>query len=86
VTRDTQRPSRTENGRSKWTARRAAADTRCRQAGLLASKLHLFQPLDGFALVGDNLRLPDKRDGHEAHGDDTQNEDEADAGLLSGKP
>ena len=56
------------------------------QARLLTSELHLLQPLDRFALIGDNLRLPDERDGHEAHGNDTQNEDEADVGLLSGKP
>ena len=51
-----------------------------------AAKLHLFQPLDGFALIGDDLRLPDQRNGHEAHGDDAEDEDEADIGLLSGKP
>ena len=26
---------------------------------LLAAEFQLFQPLDGFALVGDDLRLPD---------------------------
>jgi len=52
----------------------------------LAAKLQLFQPLDGFALIGDDLRLPDERDRHEAHSDDAEDEDEADIGLLSGKP
>ena len=52
----------------------------------LAAKLQLFQPLDSFALIGDDLRLPDERDRHEAHGYDAEDEDEADIGLLSGKP
>src|SRR5580704_16335326 len=51
----------------------------------LTAELELFEPLDSFALVGDNLRLPDKGDGHEAHGDNTNNENQSDVGLLSGK-
>ena len=51
-----------------------------------ASELQLFQPLNGFALVGDNLRLPNERDRHEAHGDDAEDEDETEVGLLSGEP
>ena len=54
------------------------------RAGLTA-ELELFEPLDGLALVGDNLSLPDQRDGHAAHGDDTKEENKADAGFLGGK-
>ena len=50
----------------------------------LAAKFQLFEPLDGFALAGNDLRLPDERNGHEAHGDDAENQDEADIGLLNG--
>ena len=54
------------------------------RAGLTA-EFELFEPLDGFALVGDDLRLPDQRDGHAAHGDDTKDQNKADAGFLGGK-
>lgn len=50
---------------------------------LLAAELELFEPLDGFALARDDLRLPDKRNGHEAHGDDAKHKDESNVGLLS---
>jgi len=51
----------------------------------LTAKLESFEPLDGFALVGDNLRLPDQSNGHEAHGDDAKDENEANVGLVSRK-
>ena len=35
------------------------------------------------ALVGDDLRLPDERDRHEAHGDDAKNKNESNVGLRS---
>ena len=51
----------------------------------LTAELKLFEPLNGFALVGDDLCLPDQSDGHAAHGDDAQDQNDADAGLVSGK-
>jgi len=51
----------------------------------LTAELELFEPLNGFALVGNDLRLPYQGNGHAAHADNTKDEDEADAGLLSGK-
>ena len=36
-----------------------------------------FKPLDGFALIGDNLRLPDQTDRHYAHHDQAENDHEA---------
>jgi hypothetical protein len=51
----------------------------------LATELELFEPLYGFALVGNDLRLPDKGNGHEGHGDDAKNKNQSDIGLLSGK-
>jgi len=51
----------------------------------LASELKLLQPLDRLALIGNDLRLPDKGDGHEAHGDDAKNENQPNVGLLNGK-
>ena len=53
---------------------------------LLAAKLQLLQPLDGFALAGNDLRLPDQGNGHKAHGNNAEDEDDTDVGLLSGKP
>src|SRR5216684_4135658 len=76
--------------RRAWAGRRAAESRWLwRSAGdrmPSAAKFQLFQPLDGFALIGDDLRLPDEGNGHEAHGDDAEDEEEADIGLLSGKP
>ena len=76
--------------RRAWAGRRAAESSWLwRSAGdrmPSAAKFQLFQPLNGFALIGDDLRLPDEGNGHEAHGDDAEDEDEADIGLLSGKP
>ena len=43
----------------------------------------MFKPLDRLALIGNDLSLPEKRDGHEAHGDNAKNENEANAGLVS---
>ena len=51
----------------------------------LAAELELFEPLNGFALVGDDLRLPDERDRHAAHGDDTKNKNESNVGFLGRK-
>src|SRR5713101_1133954 len=80
----TRRSSHTVGGGGEWQNR--VAERGAGNRGLLAAKLDLFQPLNGFALVGDNLRLPDERNGHEAHGDDAEDEDETDVGLLSGEP
>jgi hypothetical protein len=55
-----------------------------RKVGLTA-ELEAFKPLDGFALVGNNLGLPDQGNGHATHGNDTKNENETDVGLVSGK-
>jgi hypothetical protein len=57
-----------------------------RRVSRLAAEFELFEPLNGFALVGDNLRLPDQSNRHEAHGDDAQDENESDVGFGSGKP
>ena len=51
----------------------------------LAAELELFEPLNGFALVGNDLRLPHQRDRHAAHGDDSKEQHDADAGFLCGK-
>jgi len=51
----------------------------------LTAELESFEPLDGFALAGNDLRLPDQRNGHEAHGNNAKHENEADVGLVSGK-
>ena len=51
----------------------------------LAAEFELFEPLNGFALVGDDLRLPDESHGHEAHGDDAQYKNKSDVGFGSGK-
>jgi hypothetical protein len=51
----------------------------------LAAEFELLEPLDGFALVRDDLGLPNEGDGHEAHGDDTKDKNKADVGLGSGK-
>jgi hypothetical protein len=51
----------------------------------LTAEFEGFQPLDGFALDGNDLRLPYKSNGHAAHGDNTEDENEADIGLVSGK-
>jgi hypothetical protein len=56
---------------------------RANSEGRLAPELELFEPLKGFALVGDDLGLPDERDRHEAHGDDAKNKNESDVGLRS---
>ena len=44
---------------------------------LLASELEALQPADVLALIGDNLRLPDQTDGHNAHGHDADRKDQA---------
>jgi hypothetical protein len=36
-------------------------------------------------LIGDDLRLPNQGNGHEAHGNHTKDENEADVGLVNGK-
>src|SRR4029077_8857439 len=51
----------------------------------LPTELEPFEPLNGFALVGDDLRLPHQSNGHEAHGNHAKDENDADGGLLSGK-
>src|SRR6202158_3796946 len=51
----------------------------------LTAELESFEPLDGFALVGDDLRLPYQSYGHEAHGDNAKDENEANVGLVSRK-
>ena len=51
----------------------------------LTAELEPFEPLDGFALVGNDLRLPDQSNGHEAHGDNAKDENEANVGLVSRK-
>jgi hypothetical protein len=51
----------------------------------LAAELELFEPLNGFALVGDDLSLPNERNGHEAHADDAEYKNESNRGLLGGK-
>ena len=51
----------------------------------LAAELELFEPLNSFALVGDNLRLPYQGNGHTAHGNNAKDENEADVGLVSRK-
>jgi hypothetical protein len=48
-----------------------------------STELESFEPLDCFALVGDDLRLPDQGNGHKAHGNNAKDEDEADDGLVS---
>jgi hypothetical protein len=50
----------------------------------LAPELELFEPLDSFPLVRDDLGLPDEGDGHETHGENAENQYEADIGLVSG--
>ena len=49
------------------------------------AELESFEPLDGFALAGNDLRLPDQSNGHAAHGNKAKNEYEADVGLVGGK-
>src|SRR6266851_566813 len=53
---------------------------------LLAAELEALKPLDGFALIGNDLGLPDQGDGHEAQGNNTKDENEANVGLVSRKP
>lgn len=53
--------------------------------GSLAAELELFEPLDGFALVGDDLCLPHERNGHEAHADDAKYQNKSNLRLLGGK-
>ena|ERR1700674_826617 len=50
----------------------------------LTAELEPFEPLDGFALVGNDLGLPDQSDGHETHGNNAKHENETDLGLMSG--
>jgi hypothetical protein len=50
----------------------------------LPAEFEPFEPLDGFALVGNDLRLPDQTNGHKAHGNNAKHENETDLGLLSG--
>jgi hypothetical protein len=52
----------------------------------LATELELLEPVNRFALIGDDLRLPDEGDGHDAHGKDAKDQNEADMGFLNGKP
>lgn len=51
----------------------------------LAAELHALEPLDSFALAGDNLCLPDQGDGHQAHGNNAKHQDEDDFRLMDGK-
>src|SRR5260370_22439191 len=51
----------------------------------LTAKLELLEPLDSFALVSNDLRLPDKSNGQKAHGNNAKDENEADIGFVSGK-
>ena len=69
--------------RREWNCepRRETTTTRVK----LAAELKLFEPLYSFTLVGNDLRLPHQRDGHAAHGDHAQDQNNPDAGLVSGK-
>jgi len=65
------------------------ADELCAEHGGLAeekrsaAELQRLEPLDGSALVGDDLRLPDDGDGHEAHQENADSEGEVGVGLAS---
>ena len=43
----------------------------------LPSKLRCFEPSDHFALIRDDLSLPEKDDAHDAHSDDARSDHEA---------
>jgi hypothetical protein len=49
----------------------------------LAAELHGLKPPDSIALVRNDLRLPDKADGHEAHQENTNGEGKVCVGLAS---
>ncbi len=51
----------------------------------LTAELEPFEPLDGLALAGNDLRLPYQGDGHEAQGKNAKSENEVDGGLVSRK-
>jgi hypothetical protein len=42
-----------------------------------AAELCGFEPMNGFSLVRDNLGLPNKPDGHDAHRDDASSNNES---------
>lgn len=50
---------------------------------LSASQFQMLQPLYSFALIGNDLRLPDQRNRHCAHGDQAENEDKANMRIAS---
>jgi len=68
-----------------WCEKTPEARSESTERRRLTAKLKSFEPLDGFALVGDDLRLPYQSNGHEAHGDNAKDENEANVGLVSRK-
>lgn len=53
------------------------------RAGRLTAELKSFEPPDGIALIRNNLSLPEKSDGHQAHGDYANGEHDSHAGFRS---
>lgn len=51
----------------------------------LSAELHALEPLDSFALAGNDLRLPDQGDGQQAHGNNAKHKNEDDFRLMDGK-
>lgn len=51
----------------------------------LAAELEALEPLNSFALAGNDLRLPDQGNGHQAHGNNAKHKNEDDFGLVDRK-
>src|SRR5690348_11509733 len=49
----------------------------------LAAEFDLFEPANRLALVGNNLRLPDERDGHDAHDQEAEDKSGPDIRLAN---
>jgi len=48
-----------------------------------AAEPHVLQPSDGLALIGDDLCLPDKGNGHGAHGEKTEDQSNTEVRLAN---
>ncbi len=64
-------------GSQTWYSLLAGQGTRSFLTSLI-SGLELLKPTDDVALVGNDLRLPDERNGHGAHNKQANDEDDTD--------
>src|SRR5260370_16278142 len=68
----------------RWGFRQAGVKLAAEGKGLTA-ELEAHQPLNGFALVGNDLRLPYQGNGNEAHEHNGKDENDDDVGLVNGE-